>query len=139
MVKTTPFSMTTSNCFSGALSLSTLSLEHFEALSTASPAPHLAATVLLMGFHTHNIETRTKEQGERRRVSRFAVSLAAGLPLWKRVTQDGLFPEATLQRELMINPSCLVCRTFLTAGDLAPDSPCVCHVKLLKQLKGWFL
>lgn len=67
MVKSSLFSMTTSNCFSRALSLSTMSLERFEALSTASPAPQLAATVLLMGFHTHNIETRTKEQGERRR------------------------------------------------------------------------
>lgn len=67
MAKTSPFSMTTSNCFSRALSLSTMSLEHFEALSTASPAPLLAAIVLLMGFHPDNIETHTKEQGERRK------------------------------------------------------------------------
>lgn len=33
-------------------------------------------------------------QGGSRRISRFAVSLAVGLPQWKRVTQDGLFPEA---------------------------------------------
>lgn len=65
----------------------------------------------------------SEAQGGSRRVSRFAVSLAAGLPLWKRVTQDGLFPEATLQRELMINPSYLVCRTFLTAGDFGSSQP----------------
>lgn len=59
--------MTTSNCFSRALSLSTMSLEHFEALSTASPAPLLAATVLLMEFHPDTIETHTKEQRERRK------------------------------------------------------------------------
>lgn len=29
---------------------------------------------------------------------------------------------AFFPRELMINPSCLVCRTCLTTGDLAPDS-----------------
>lgn len=59
--------MTTSNCFSRALSVSTMSLEHFEALSTASPPPRLAATVPLMGFHPDNSETHTKEQGERKK------------------------------------------------------------------------
>lgn len=44
-----------------------MSLEHFEALGTAFPAQQLAATVLLMAFHSDNIEICTKEQGERRK------------------------------------------------------------------------
>lgn len=40
----------------------------------------------------------SEAQGGSRRVSSFSVSLAADLLQWKRVTQDGLSQEATLQK-----------------------------------------